>query len=456
MLMTLDPQILARYLIKYVDSYRAYYNSFTSPFPKGAGYPKLQISPYLYSKHIHAYLAKDGVVIADYSYEPYEWYLAGGPAIIVDFPETRKPSEIAALQQQLGFIGKNIGHYRIVNKSIPQYIWEENLDDTIWELNEEDKFGVFYHIKVYDLSLEEFIKRLTFGAFCHILDIHLRSSNTSFWMPLTIRNLGFMTADHKGKRFFHYLEFYTHVDSGAWDVRNINVRVQADIRRDFVSTITYEEESKTGATINFNVLDKPVISENFYDRLSRLEKVIIEFEKLLNEKEEDNEAIFHNFLLKYSILLDAYGNAVSKPRFIYPEGASPYSKKYVEPDFIIKYPGRKYKLIELERPSKKMATRSGQPRSEVTQASFQIAEWKTYIQKHYELIKEEFPSISTNYSTMLVISRSSEKNYGERNNFQSQMEIIRNQFAVDEVVTYDDLLNRAKNALIQLSNISQF
>jgi len=78
---------------------------------------------------------------------------------------------------------------------------------------------------------------------------------------------------------------------------------------------------------------------------------------------------------KFSIFLDVYGTCESKPQFVYSAGAtSPIGKTSLEPDFLIRYPDRSYKLIEIERLSKNVATAQGQPRAEIAQAVFQCAE----------------------------------------------------------------------------------
>jgi hypothetical protein len=108
----------------------------------------------------------------------------------------------------------------------------------------------------------------------------------------------------------------------------------------------------------------------------------------------------------------------------------------------------------LERPSKPIATKQGQPRAEVTQSSFQIAEWKAYIRNHYDLLKQEFPGIAVNFSTMIVISRSSEESFGAKRDIRRYMELLKEQFAIDEVLTYDDLLARAKQAYVALASLA--
>jgi hypothetical protein len=108
------------------------------------------------------------------------------------------------------------------------------------------------------------------------------------------------------------------------------------------------------------------------DRLFRLADAINRFAALLAVGTDQHEAVFHAFLVEHPILLDVYGIVESKPRFVYPEGESPLGKQYVEPDFIVRYPGQRYRLIELERPAKQLATRDGHPRVGVTQAAFSL------------------------------------------------------------------------------------
>ncbi len=162
------------------------------------------------------------------------------------------------------------------------------------------------------------------------------------------------------------------------------------------------------------------------------------------------------FLKDNPILLDIYGGeAISKPRLKYPtlEESPPLGKAYVEPDFIIRYPFNHYRMIELEKPSKKIATKVGHPRSEVTQTTFQIAEWKTYIKNHYDLIKTEYPSINFNCISTVVIGRDTEESFGTGRDIKKYKEYLKMQFSVDEIFTYDDLVSKAKSAYQQLNSL---
>jgi hypothetical protein len=448
---TIEPADAANYIKQYVEAYRREYRRFSSPPPTGGGYPDIKVSPYLYSSELTCYLANDGGAIADFSWQPaYQWDIAGGPTLLVDFPETRTPPKIVAQLKELGLSGKPIGIYRIVSQDgFSNEVWNGLLPQptaTAESRIDHTRIVVFR----YDLDWQSLIQRLTFGAFCKILDLRLPAANSDFWTPRIIRNLGFATADREHKRFYHYLELFPHTGEGAWDVRSIWARVHVDIRRDYASTIG--SQGQGGGYIAFNNPEAPI--NLFYDRVSALKQAIDEFETLLKESGDLEESVFHNFLNRNPVLIDVYGEPLSKPRFTYPSGESPLGKEYVEPDFIVRYPGDSYKLIELERPNKMIATKQGQPRAELTQAAFQIAEWKTYIANHYERLKDTFPGISVKCSTMIVISRAHEMTFGEGRDIRRYMELVKNQFSADEVLLYDDLLDRAKQAYIRLSTLT--
>lgn len=443
---------VVEYLKEYIISYKKEFERFTSQPPEGAGYPQISISPYLYSSELHCFIAKDGVIISDFSKQPSDlWYIVGGPALMADYPESRTPIEVTELLKKQGILGKPIGIYRLVSQNgFAEELWNGILPDSKEKI--EEKCGnTKIHALKYDISLNDLLQRLTYGVLNYILNIYLPDNSSAFWNPHIIRELGFLTADRKNRRFFNYMEIYTHIEEAAWDKRSTWIRVNADVRRDFRHYFT--SIGQKGAYLSF--AQKPeVILEMFHDRLLNLGNTIKKFETLLEQRETENEQVFHDFLKENPILLDVYGEPISKPKFYYPDSDSPLGKKYVEPDFIIKYPGNKYKLVELERPSKMMATNQGQPRCEVTQSAFQIAEWKHYIFNHYELIKDKFPGISvpTNCLSMVVISRETKVNFGKYNNPADFMELVNLQNSC-EILVYDDLLKKAKQAYDRLCSL---
>lgn len=305
-------------------------------------------------------------------------------------------------------------------------------------------------IRVYEYAIdkETLFARLTFGVIGPTLGLHLPGENSELWNPRTIRNLGFATADRRYRRFFTYLELGAHRDHAAWDRRSIWARVSTDLRRDFASAATASMEG--GGSVGLTAPEAQ-FAEMLVDRLSALQIAITKFSDLLEKNPEAPEEHFHAFLEQNPILLDVYARAESKPRFVYPEGESPFGKTYVEPDFILRYPGRSYRLVELERPGKAIGTTAGHGRAELTQAGFQIAEWKQYIANHYDQLKTRFPGISTSCASTIVISRESERLFGGREPTREVLAHYREQTPADELLLYDDLLSRAREAYDRLS-----
>jgi hypothetical protein len=339
---------LEKYMTRYVPAYRAEYSRLVMTPPGGGGYPELAISPYIYADEIICYLADDGVAVFEGSREPnYSWWIAGGPALISDFPATRTPTWVTNLLKAEGILGKDIGMYRVVaQEGIPDPIWRGELEPIAEECTATIAQTKLILRRV-DLTLNEVLRRMTFGAFGLIIDIHMPKPEDAFWVPHVIRQTGFLPADRQHRRFINYLEVSPHLDPAAWDVRSIRTRVQVDVRRDFGWAFSLPERPGGMISMGGTAWVQP-----YFDRLSRLGVAIDKFVALLERGHDEYEAVFHAFLQQNSILLDVYGEAISKPRFVYPEGESPLGKAYVEPDFIIRYPGNSYKLVELERPSK--------------------------------------------------------------------------------------------------------
>ncbi len=445
---------IAEYLRRYVDAYRREYERLTSPTPAGGGYPALEVSPFLYARELVCLLSPDGTAIVDESREPpVQWWIAGGPALMADFPESRTPVEVIEFLKQEGLWGQFIGIYRLVSQQgIPESVWSGKIP----EPDEEVQVAVgetSVVVRKVNLPHLEVLRRLTFGTLGLIIDVHLGGPDADFWTPHIVRQLGFLTADRRHRRFLNYLELSPHTDLAAWDERSIGARVQADVRRDFGWAFSLPEQR--GATISLGAGEswiQPYIQPS-YDHLSRLAGAITAFATLLEQHEAEQESFVHQFLTANPVLLDIYGEPISKPRFEYPEGESPLGKVYVEPDFIVRYPGNSYKLVELEQPSKQIATGAGQPRAEVTQATFQIAEWRAYIANHYDRIKTRFPGIALNHTAMVVISRSRAESFGTRRDVARYKELLKAQYPDVEIVTYDDLLDRARQAHIRLSSL---
>lgn len=453
--MSVGIEELGQFIFEYISKYREGYENFTSLPPNGAGYPKYVISPFLNARAFEVILAEDGVVINEVADEPeHQWYIAGGPALKVDLEPTRTPSEVTQFIEDNGLTGKSIGIYRIVAKEhIPSAVWKGKIKNISFQKTVENgELNVSLHLVQVQTSLNKLVCNLTFGAYGIVLDPHLPDRQSSFGEPYIMERMGFFPADLNSRRFFTYIEIYGQSGIEAWDKRIISLRVKHDLRRDFAKTLSSPEGDR-GGSISMGETNQWV--ENYTNRLGRLKQAIDDFRNILLFQSNETEDVFHKLIEKHPILLDVYGSCESKPKLHYPDGElSPIGKAYVEPDFLVSYADQSYKLVELERASKEVATKQGQPRAEVGQAAFQTAEWVHYIREHYNQIKSRYPGIHTKCRTSLIMSRSTQSSFKNVADINRYKEVIIQQYKVDEFLTYDDLFDRACTAYTVLTGLS--
>jgi hypothetical protein len=448
-------QEVAEYLERYIEQYRREYEQMTTPPPGGGGYPDLSTSPYLLAQSLVVYIATDGVVIADYGWEPPgRWDIAGGPALLIDYPDTRTPAWVREALEREGALGQHIGIFRIVSQApLHEDVWNGRLPGSR-ETTAIRVGGTAVEIGSFDVSLTELVARLTFGAFGPVLDPHIPGQRADFWEPHIVRDLGFATADRKRRRFFHYLEILHHAERAAWDARSIPKRVYVDARRDFAASIGQEAggtiqvpraAGTTGSPIPFTTAFEAIAN-----RVLSVSRALAELRNVVAEDRREVE--YQRHLEQHPELLDAYGARFhARPRFRYPEGRlSPVGKAYVEPDFIIEYAGQRYMLVELERPGAALGTSRGQPSAATTAPAFQLAEWRSFIQEFPAIVEEMFPSLPHSYKTMIVMSRSTEGIGGGRDAVRYR-QMVADTYNVDELFFYDELVKRGEVLLAQLA-----
>lgn len=119
----------------------------------------------------------------------------------------------------------------------------------------------------------------------------------------------------------------------------------------------------------------------------------------------------------------------------------------------IMYRDQSYKLVELERPSKGMATVKGHPKQDFNQAAFQTGVWVHYIKNNYAAIKDSYPGIATKHTTAVIMSRSNEESFASHDDMISYIEMMLETSKVDEIWTYDQLLDRAKEVHGKLASL---
>ncbi len=452
--MPVAAEVIVEFLFAYAKQYREAYSRATSAPPAGPGYPSLAYSPFLGASAFDVYLAEDGVAINHIGKEPdYQWYVAGGPALKVDYEPTRTSPEVTEALKAEGILGKPIGIYRIVAKTpIRQSVWRGKVPQIARETQAHDpELDVTLNLREVRASLAEVVNALSFGAYGHILDIHLPKPTSPIGQPHLVRNFGIFTADLTGRRFFTHLEIHGQADSAAWDIRTVALRVHHDLRRD-LATLLADPTQERGGSISLG--GGPQWIEVYANRLELLREAIAALRAALQSHSEDVESTFHNVLVAHPLLLDVYGTCESKPQFTYPAGTtSPIGKTSLEPDFLIRYPDRSYKLVEIERPSKNVATAQGQPRADVAQAVFQCAEWRHFIKTHYQTLGDRYPDIHARCKTAIVMSRTNQLSFKGIEDISSYKGLMMEQFKIDEFYTFDDLYDRARTAYELLSGL---
>lgn len=450
MLVTIEH--IAEFIFAYARRYRETYLKATTPPPEGPGYPAIVRSPFLSASSLDIYVANDGVVLAQLGDRPDPWHIAGGPALKIDYEPSRTPPHVFKTLADHGLLGKPIGIYRIVAKSeLPETVWRGEVqgierEKTLYDSSTE----ISLNVREVKSSLGDVVKELTFGAYGTILNVFLPTSDSQIGESHLTRGFGMFPADLSTRRFFNYLEIFGHSDPCAWDLRVVNLRVQRDLRRDLAQAMS--EPDGGGGTMSFG--DTPSWIESYGNRLELLKSAIDDLRSALQQRGEDVEAIFHVLLVRHPLLLDVYGVVESKPELRYPEGTeSPIGKTKLQPDFIVRYPDQSYKLVEIERPAKAVATAQGQPRAEVAQAVFQTAEWKHFIKTHYQTLADRYPGIQSKCKTAVVMSRSRQENFKNIDDMRAYMGLMMEQFNIDEFLTFDDLLDRASTAYALLSGL---
>lgn len=453
--MPVDIDKVSQFLFTYAEKYRsAYANAIAEP-PYGPGYPPLPVSPYLAAASFEVFIASNGVVINHIGEEPSDhWHIAGGPALKVDYEPTVTPPAVIKFLESNGLVGKPIGIARIVSKKpLPHFIWQGNVRGIARTAERRDpSTGISLKLHEVKSELKEVVAALSFGAYGYVLDVHLPKHDSEIGEPHLLKNFGVFTADQASRRFFTHLEIHGQSDVCAWDKRTSSLRAKHDLRRDLARALSELEKPGSG-TLSFGA--EPSWIEAYSNRLERLETAIKALRNALQSRSDAVESVFHNLIVQHPLLLDVYGRCESKPYFAYPPGSSsPIGKTALQPDFLVKYPDLSYKLVEIERPSKEVATYQGQPRSEVGQAVFQCAEWKHFIKTHYQQLHSNYPGIQSRCKTAVVMSRTTQSAFKSAEDIADYKGLIMEQFKIDEFYTFDDLYDRARTAYVLLAGLA--
>jgi hypothetical protein len=116
-------------------------------------------------------------------------------------------------------------------------------------------------------------------------------------------------------------------------------------------------------------------------------------------------------------------------------------------NFVFREPCNDYLLVEIEAPYRELFRRDGHPRQELTHAMGQIDDWLGYIQDNRSKAESDLglTGISATPRTLVVIGRSASLTEDNR----AKLTVIQGQRARLLILTYDDLINRARANLEQ-------
>lgn len=447
---TISIDDLISYLKIYIPKYREEFqkilplNNFT-----------MEASPYLSSKEINCYIVKDGIFIGDTTNVKDD-------VAILDVKPNFKPDPedlkiLKKLDKKNKLVLQNITvknfRYWIQKLSNNQMDYPPFDLNKLYELpdsvNKQEIFinDIKFNFYSYNIEKDELLRCLTLGALSKTcVDLKLYSESSEIGSCHLIRTIKFKNKAIKQESYFNYLQIFPYSDKAAWDNRSISLKISQDVSRDILSI--FKQKDLKGSIIEFH----PGFKDNYSELkeviskypLLEFEKIINEFEKLINIKDA-NENVFQKFIEENPIIIDLYAlKTYNQPQLLYPDDfKSKSGKMFVIPDFILEYYDHNYVVVEIERPNKKLITKNRQATSLVTQAISQINEFFDYIERFPHLVQDKFPEITSRKTQgMLVIGRNSVPN-----------EIKNTHRNVQLFYSYDELLERAKQAYNNISSV---
>lgn len=107
-------------------------------------------------------------------------------------------------------------------------------------------------------------------------------------------------------------------------------------------------------------------------------------------------------------------------------------------------------LVEIEAATHKLFTQGGNPSSSLVHAEQQVMDWLAWIEKHHPYAEANLPGLISPIG-IVVIGRSSTLDAGAVEKLRRRNQLFRGQI---QVLTYDDLLSKAKALLHRLEGIA--
>jgi len=117
-------------------------------------------------------------------------------------------------------------------------------------------------------------------------------------------------------------------------------------------------------------------------------------------------------------------------------------------DFVFRYAGGDYLLVELEKSTQRLFRKDGQACGELNHARNQVTDWRRYLEDNLSTAQRELglSGISVNPQSLIVIGRSSSLTDENRR----KLAAIENESPKSKIMTYDDIYESAKAVIENL------
>jgi len=208
-----------------------------------------------------------------------------------------------------------------------------------------------------------------------------------------------------------------------------------------VKSVEKEDMFPTSLLLHFVFNDHPIASEHRFAALVarwfNLNSQGIEAYKNIISKKDVEEIECHNFLKNNPYLLEPFHAQIwSKPRF----------GEELVPDFLIRSMDDSYTIVEIEKPSKKIMTKSGELSAETNHARRQALEFRDWAISNSLYAKQKFQNIYRP-ACLVVIGLEEELNDLQRVRLRQENESTQ---GVLKIVGFDWIYNRVKSTLENL------
>lgn len=256
---------------------------------------------------------------------------------------------------------------------------------------------------------------------------------------------------------------YPHKENEIINIRDFIFTNRIEIYTPYLSLLAKESSDfrkkfeKWGAKLRITTEEDLDFKDRFSPKtIDDLRGFIWTFEKVLLDNPNDIEAVFQKMIESNMQILDLYGKRyIPHPTgFELPEWKTNiHWYGYLIPDFLIEHYDETVELIEIERPEKKAMIKSWQQSHWLTQALAQIDQRENAVNRNPKLLAslmKEYPEICSKRKYTLVYGRDS----GFDNDEQKKeffTEILATKSKNIQILTFDDLIKKAKQAIQNIS-----